>query len=199
MLKRLFDFSVSLIFLILLSPIFLVIAVWIKFDSKGSVFFQQQRVGKNNVNFSIFKFRTMFADADKKSLLTVGNRDVRITNAGYYLRKYKLDELPQLINVLVGNMSLVGPRPEVRKYISLYNNEQQKVLTIKPGITDYASLAYANENEILSLSEDPEKKYIEEIMPAKLQLNLKYMEERNFITDLNIIFKTVFSIWYSKK
>ncbi len=133
----------------------------------------------------------MFTDADKKGLLTIGGRDPRITRTGYNLRKYKLDELPQLINVLIGNMSLVGPRPEVRKYVSLYNAEQMKVLSVKPGITDYASIDYSNENELLSHSNDPEKKYIEEIMPAKLQLNLKYIREQSFYTDIKIILRTV--------
>lgn len=191
MLKRLFDLLIASVFLIILSPVFILIAILIKFDSKGPVFFLQQRVGRNNTDFAIYKFRTMFTDADKKGLLTIGGRDPRITRTGYNLRKYKLDELPQLINVLIGNMSLVGPRPEVRKYVSLYNAEQMKVLSVKPGITDYASIDYSNENELLSHSNDPEKKYIEEIMPAKLQLNLKYIREQSFYTDIKIILRTV--------
>lgn len=136
----------------------------------------------------------MRTDADKAGLLTVGGRDNRITKVGYYIRKYKVDELPQLINVLLGDMSLVGPRPEVRKYVSLYNAEQLQVLSVKPGITDYASIEYSNENEILGKASDPEKVYIEEIMPAKLNLNLKYIREQGILTDINIIFKTVFKI-----
>ena len=133
----------------------------------------------------------MRTDADKKGLLTVGGRDSRITRMGYYIRKYKIDELPQLLNVLIGNMSLVGPRPEVRRYVDLYNDEQKKVLSVKPGITDYASIQYSNENEILGKATDPEKVYIQEIMPAKLQLNLKYIAEQSIITDLKIIFRTI--------
>jgi lipopolysaccharide/colanic/teichoic acid biosynthesis glycosyltransferase len=133
----------------------------------------------------------MKKNSDKKSLLTVGEKDSRITNIGYFLRKYKIDELPQLFNVLIGDMSLVGPRPEVRKYVEMYNPEQKKILSVKPGITDYASIAYANENEILSKSENPEQLYITEVMPAKLKLNLKYIVEKSFFTDLKIIFMTI--------
>jgi lipopolysaccharide/colanic/teichoic acid biosynthesis glycosyltransferase len=147
-------------------------------------------VGKNGKDFYLFKFRSMRTDADKKGLLTVGGRDPRITRMGYYLRKYKLDELPQLLNVLIGDMSLVGPRPEVRKYVNLYTTEQQQVLQVQPGITDYASIEYSNENELLGKAADPEKVYIEEIMPAKLKLNLKYIAEKGLITDLKIIFRT---------
>lgn len=136
----------------------------------------------------------MRTDADKKGLLTVGGRDPRITRVGYYLRKYKLDELPQLLNVLSGDMSLVGPRPEVRKYVNMYTEEQQKVLLVQPGITDYASIEYSNENELLGKAADPEKVYIEEIMPTKLKLNLKYIEEKSLITDVKIIFRTIFKI-----
>ena len=148
------------------------------------------RVGKHGRDFKLFKFRSMRTDADKSGLLTVGGRDSRITKVGYYIRKYKVDELPQLINVLIGDMSLVGPRPEVRKYVDLYSAEQTKVLDAKPGITDYASIEYSNENEILGKAADPEKVYIEEIMPAKLRLNLKYISEQGVLTDLKIIFKT---------
>ena len=191
MLKRLFDLVISSLLLILLSPLFIVIALLIKSDSKGPVLFLQQRVGRKNRDFSIFKFRTMYVDSDKQGLITIGNRDARVTRTGYNLRRYKLDEIPQLINVMIGNMSLVGPRPEVRKYVSLYNNDQMQVLNVKPGITDYASIDYVNENELLSLATDPEKKYVEEIMQAKLQLNLKYIREQNFITDLKILFRTL--------
>lgn len=133
----------------------------------------------------------MRTDADKKGLLTVGGRDPRITRMGYYIRKYKIDELPQLLNVLRGDMSLVGPRPEVRKYVNLYNAQQMLVLSVQPGITDYASIEYSNENEILGKATDPEKTYIEEIMPAKLQLNLKYIAEKSLATDIKIIFRTI--------
>lgn len=194
MIKRLFDLLVSSIMLILLAPACIVIAMLIKLNSKGSVFYLQQRVGKYNIDFYIFKFRTMQMDSDKKGLLTIGGRDSRVTSIGYTLRKYKLDELPQLINVFIGNMSLVGPRPEVRKYVSYYTSEQKNVLNVKPGITDYASIAYFNENEILLKSNDPEKMYIETIMPAKLQLNLKYIHEKNFATDIRIIINTLIKI-----
>ncbi len=194
MFKRLIDIIVALIFLIILTPLFLVIAILIKTDSAGPVFYLQQRVGLNNSDFAIFKFRTMHTDADKMGLLTIGERDPRVTKVGYLLRKYKFDELPQLINVVIGNMSLVGPRPEVRKYVSLYNQEQLRVLSIKPGITDYASIEYSNENELLSQSENPEATYIEKIMPAKLVLNLKYINEQSFFTDIKIMWKTILKI-----
>ncbi|HRG54096.1 MAG TPA: sugar transferase, partial [Bacteroidia bacterium] len=173
--KRLFDIFFSLVGIIILIPFFLLISLLIIFDSKGGIFYRQVRVGKNGTDFYLFKFRSMRTDADKKGLLTVGGRDPRITRMGYYIRKYKIDELPQLLNVLLGDMSLVGPRPEVRKYVNLYNAQQMLVLSVQPGITDYASIEYSNENEILGKALDPEKTYIEEIMPAKLQLNLKYI------------------------
>jgi lipopolysaccharide/colanic/teichoic acid biosynthesis glycosyltransferase len=194
MLKRLFDIICSLAGLLILSPLLIFLALLILFSSKGGVFYFQTRVGKNNKDFKLFKFRTMYMDADKKGLLTVGGRDPRITKTGYYLRKYKLDELPQLLNVLFGSMSLVGPRPEVRKYVDLYTNEQKQVLTIQPGITDYASLEYFSENELLAGSSDPESTYISEIMPAKLSLNKKYIQDKNFFTDLKIIFRTLAKI-----
>jgi lipopolysaccharide/colanic/teichoic acid biosynthesis glycosyltransferase len=194
MLKRLFDIFFSLIGLIVLLPFFLVISILIIIDSKGGVFYKQVRVGKGEIDFKLFKFRSMRTDSDKKGLLTVGGRDSRITRMGYYIRKYKIDELPQLINVLLGDMSLVGPRPEVRRYTDLYNDEQKKVLSVKPGITDYASIEYSNENEILGKADDPERVYIDEIMPAKLKLNLRYIAEQGLFTDVKIIFKTVFKI-----
>jgi lipopolysaccharide/colanic/teichoic acid biosynthesis glycosyltransferase len=163
-------------------------------DSRGGIFYRQVRVGKNDQDFLLLKFRTMQIGAEKKGLLTVGNKDSRVTRIGYYLRKYKADELPQLFNVLFGSMSLVGPRPEVRKYVNLYNEEQRKVLTVKPGITDYASIEYANENEILAKAENPEQTYITEIMPHKLLLNLKYISEQSFTTDIKVIFKTIAKI-----
>lgn len=191
MLKRLFDIVCSLIGVIVLLPIFIVLALFIVLDSRGGVFYRQVRVGKNNKDFFLLKFRTMQTGADKKGLLTVGSKDSRVTRVGYYLRKYKLDELPQLFNVLFGSMSLVGPRPEVRKYVDLYNTEQQKVLLAKPGITDYASIEYSNENEILAKAANPEQTYINEIMPHKLSLNLKYIAEQGLVTDLKIIFRTI--------
>ena len=181
--------------IILLVPLFLIIAVLVKLDSQGPVFFLQTRVGKNNRDFKLFKFRTMYVDADKKGLLTVGHRDSRITRVGYNLRRYKLDELPQLFNVLIGDMSVVGPRPEVRKYVDMYDERQQKVVSVRPGITDFASIRYVNENELLKNTENPEKLYIDEIMPAKLELNLKYIENRHFFKDLKIILLTVKAIF----
>ena len=188
--KRLFDIVFSLIGLLLIFPILIIISVLIKLDSKGSVFYRQVRVGKNNKDFKIFKFRTMHKNADSLGLLTVGGRDPRVTSLGYYLRKFKLDELPQLINVLLGDMSFVGPRPEVRKYVDLYTNEQKKVLTVRPGITDLASIEFRNENEILSGQEDPDKYYIDVIIPKKLKINLRYIEERSILKDIRVIFKT---------
>lgn len=191
MLKRLFDIICSLVGIIFLFPVFIIIVLAIVINSGFPIFYFQTRVGKNNRDFKLFKFRTMHTDADKKGLLTVGGRDPRVTPVGYYLRKFKLDELPQLFNVLFGSMSLVGPRPEVRKYVEMYNEEQKRVLEVKPGITDYASLEYINENELLAKSENPEQTYINEIMPAKLKLNMRYIEETGLLTDLTIITRTV--------
>ncbi len=190
MIKRGIDILFSLIGLICLFPFFIFISFFIFITSKGGVFFVQLRVGKNNKDFKLYKFRTMFLNSDSKGLLTVGNNDKRITKLGYYLRKNKLDELPQLINVLNGTMSIVGPRPEVRKYVNLYNSEQKSILDVKPGITDFASLMYYNENEILANSVNPEQTYINEIMPIKLELNKQYINEMSLLTDLKIIFKT---------
>lgn len=192
--KRLFDIVFSFLGLIILLPFLLFISLLILFTSKGGIFYLQSRVGKNSKDFKIYKFRTMKPNSDRIGLLTVGNKDNRITKVGFFLRKYKLDELPQLINVLIGDMSLVGPRPEVRKYVDLYNEEQLKVLRVKPGITDYASIKYSNENEILAKSLDPEKSYVEHIMPLKLYLNLKYIDEMSIKTDLKIIRDTIFKI-----
>lgn len=189
--KRLFDIFFSLLGLVILFVPLLFIAILISLDSRGGIFYKQIRVGKDGTDFNLLKFRSMKTDADKAGLLTIGGRDNRITNIGYYLRKYKIDELPQLINVLLGDMSLVGPRPEVRKYVDLYNSEQKQVLSVKPGITDYASIEYSNENEILGKAENPEEVYINEIMPAKLKLNLKYIEEQGIARDLKIIFRTI--------
>lgn len=167
--KRIIDIIASGCGLLVLSPIFLILAIWIKLDSKGPVFYRQVRVGKNGKDFRIFKFRSMVIHADKGSLITVGGRDPRVTRSGYYIRKYKLDELAQLINVFIGDMSIVGPRPEVRKYVDLYTEDQMKVLKVRPGITDYASIEYMDENVLLEKSSDPDKTYIKEIMPAKVE------------------------------
>ncbi|MCK4288905.1 MAG: sugar transferase [Bacteroidales bacterium] len=196
MLKRLFDFFFSLIGLIILSPLIFIISILIIIDSKGGIFYKQKRVGKNNKDFYLIKFRTMKTGADKQGLLTVGSKDSRITKVGFFLRKHKLDELPQLINILKGDLSFVGPRPEVRKYIELYDERQKQVLKVKPGLTDYASLEYINESEILSKTANPEKFYIEKIMPAKLELNLKYINESGIKTDIKIIYKTLRKILF---
>lgn len=190
---RCFDFIFSIIGILILSPLFITVALLIKFTSKGPVFFKQVRVGKNGKDFYLYKFRTMHVNAESKGQLTVGGRDPRITSIGFYLRKYKLDELPQLINVLIGNMSLVGPRPEVRKYVDLYTTEQQKVLQVLPGITDYASIAFRNENELLADATNPEQYYIDVIMPAKIELNKKFIQNRSIKNYFEILFVTVIS------
>lgn len=192
--KRLFDIVASGLGLIVLSPLFLVLAIWIKLDSKGPVFYRQVRVGLNNKDFRIFKFRSMRVGADKGSLVTIGGRDPRVTRSGYWIRKFKLDELPQLINVFVGDMSLVGPRPEVRHYVDYYTPEQMHVLDVRPGITDPASIKFRNENELMEKAEDPEKYYIEVIMQEKIRLYLEYVEKHNFWYDLGLIFKTFWVI-----
>lgn len=192
--KRLFDVGCCVLGLIVLAPILLLIALLIRTDSKGPILYVQERIGLNGRPFYIFKFRTMVMDADKKGLLTVGGKDPRVTRIGYSLRRYKLDELPQLFNVLKGDMSLVGPRPEVKKYVDLYSSSQREVLTVKPGITDYASIVFVDENDILAKSADPEQAYIQEIMPAKLALNRKYIDEKGLLTDLRIIVKTILRI-----
>jgi lipopolysaccharide/colanic/teichoic acid biosynthesis glycosyltransferase len=194
--KRLFDFTLALIGLLFIFPILIIVAILIKIDSKGPVFYKQVRVGRNNLDFKIFKFRTMKPDSDKLGLLTVGGKDNRITRVGYYLRKYKLDELPQLINVVLGDMSFVGPRPEVRKYVDLYSQEQRKVLDVRPGITDNASIEFKNENELLAQQENPNQYYIDHIMPKKININLTYLKERKSIfNDFQVILKTIFGIF----
>ena len=190
MLKRIFDITLSLFGLIILLPFMLIIAILIKIDSKGSVFFKQVRVTKNGKEFKIFKYRTMRVGSDKYSQITVG-KDGRITKIGSFLRKYKLDEIPQLINVLIGDMSLVGPRPEVPKYVALYTDEQKEILKVRAGITDYASIEFSNENDLLASEEDPEKAYIEKIMPKKIELNKKYLSEVSILTDIKIILLTI--------
>ena len=192
--KRIFDIVASGLGLILLSPVFVLLAVWIKLDSKGPVFYRQVRVGYKNRDFRIFKFRSMRMGADKGSLVTIGGRDPRVTRSGYFIRKFKLDELPQLINVLTGDMSLVGPRPEVRHYVDYWTPEQMHVLDVRPGITDPASIKFRNENELMEQVEDPEKYYIEVIMQEKIKLYLEYVEKQGFWYDLGLIFKTFFVI-----
>ena len=188
--KRIFDIVASGIGLILLSPLFVILAIWIKCDSLGPVFYKQVRVGRNNMDFQLFKFRSMRVGSDKKGLITVGGHDPRITRSGYYIRKYKLDEFPQLINVFKGDMSLVGPRPEVRKYVDMYTEEQMHVLDVRPGITDLASIRYRNENELLERVNDPDKYYVEVIMPDKLRINLEYVARHSFTFDIRLIFQT---------
>lgn len=193
--KRLFDIIFSFIVLLFFLPFGIVIALIILLTSKGGVFYRQERIGKNGKPFKLFKFRTMKKDADKVGRLTVGMKDPRITGIGYFLRKYKMDEFPQFLNVLVGNMSVVGPRPEVKEYTDLYSDEQRKIFTVKPGITDYASLKYFDENRLLGDSENPRKTYIEEIMPAKLELNKKYLQKPTIAHDLKIIGLTIRQIF----
>ena len=189
--KRLFDFMLSLAALILLSPLFIFISIWLKLDSKGPVFYHQTRVGRKKVCFQLIKFRTMYGGADRQGLLTVGDRDARITRAGYLLRKYKIDELPQLLNIIKGDMSFVGPRPEVSKYVALYDSIQQRVLSVRPGITDWASIEYINESELLAKATDPEDFYKSYIIPKKLQQGLKYIDHKSLWTDLEIMIMTL--------
>ncbi|MFN3916360.1 MAG: sugar transferase [Flavobacteriales bacterium] len=191
MIKRSFDILSSSIVLLLFIPFFLVIALLILFDSPGGVFFKQTRVGRYGKHFLLYKFRTMRPDSESKGQITVGSRDSRITSIGYFLRKFKLDEFPQLINVIYGEMSVVGPRPEVPQYVEMYTEKQRQVLSVRPGLTDFASLEYINENEILANSENPEEEYVKQVMPAKLDLNLKYIAQQSILTDLKIIFKTL--------
>lgn len=193
--KRIFDILFSVSVLLLLFPILLIIGVLIILESRGGMFFSQKRIGKNEQAFQILKFRTMFLDAEKKGQITVGDRDPRITRVGFSLRKYKLDELPQFWNVLIGEMSIVGPRPEVPYYVNFYDKNQRQVFKVKPGITDYASLKYFDENVLLGKSENPEQTYIQEIMPQKLALNLEYVNHRNFSKDLKIVGKTALKIF----
>jgi lipopolysaccharide/colanic/teichoic acid biosynthesis glycosyltransferase len=194
MLKRSFDIVFAVVGLLLLIPLFILLAIWIQVGSAGGVFYRQVRVGKDGVDFYLLKFRTMHTGADRSGLLTIGGRDPRITAAGYFLRKYKLDELPQLWNVLKGEMSFVGPRPEVRTYVELYTPQQLLVLSVRPGITDPASMAYSNESDLLAGAIDPEKMYIQEVMPAKLKLNLAYIKQQGIGTDIRIIFQTIAKI-----
>jgi len=193
--KRIFDIIAATLGLLVLLPLFLVVSVAIAIDSKGSIFFLQERIGKYGKPFFLFKFRTMGVGADKGTAITVGNRDPRITRVGYYLRKIKMDELPQLINVLKGEMSFVGPRPEVKKFVDLYTPEQRRVLDVAPGMTDYASILFRNENELLAGKRDPVTFYVDQIMPQKLQLNLEYIDSNNLWVDIKILFKTLVVIF----
>jgi lipopolysaccharide/colanic/teichoic acid biosynthesis glycosyltransferase len=192
--KRIFDIVASGFGLIVLSPLFLILAIWIKLDSKGPVFYRQVRVGYKNKDFRIFKFRSMRVGSDKGSLVTIGGHDPRVTRSGYFIRKFKFDELPQLINVFLGDMSLVGPRPEVRHYVDYWTPVQMHVLDVRPGITDPASIKFRNENELMEKAEDPEKYYIEVIMQEKIKLYLEYVEKHSFWYDLGLIFKTFWVI-----
>lgn len=192
--KRLFDIVASGLGLLFLSPFLILIAIWIKLDSSGPVFYRQVRVGQHNKDFRIFKFRSMRMGADKGSLVTIGGRDPRVTRSGYYIRKFKIDELPQLINVFLGDMSLVGPRPEVRHYVNYWTPEQMHVLDVRPGITDPASIKFRNENELMEKAEDPEKYYIEVIMQEKIRLYLEYVHNASFWYDIKLIFLTFWTI-----
>ncbi len=192
--KRLFDIVASGLGLLCLSPLLLIVAIWIKLDSPGPVFFRQVRVGRYNKDFRIFKFRSMRVGSDKGSLVTIGGHDSRITRSGYFIRKFKFDELPQLINVFVGDMSLVGPRPEVRHYVDYWTPEQMHVLDVRPGITDPASIKFRNENELMEKAEDPEKFYIEVVMQEKIKLYLEYVNNHSFLGDIGLIFKTFWVI-----
>jgi lipopolysaccharide/colanic/teichoic acid biosynthesis glycosyltransferase len=195
MLKRVFDILFSLIGLVLLAPFFIVIALLVKLTSKGPVFYAQKRIGIAGKGFDLLKFRTMFVGSDKKGLLTVGANDSRITKVGLFLRKYKLDELPQLINVLNGTMSFVGPRPEVEKYVKMYTEKQRVILNVRPGITDFSSIYFRNESDLLSQSTDPEAFYIQRIMPQKIRLNKVYIHNQSVQLDIQIILKTLLHIF----
>lgn len=193
--KRLFDIIAAILVLIMGLPFFIIIALLIVLDGKGGVFYSQERIGRYKRSFNLYKFRTMQPGSDNLGQLTIGSKDSRVTSIGYYLRKYKIDEFPQLINIIAGHMSVVGPRPEVPKYVKMYNQEQLNVLKVRPGLTDYASLVYFKENELLGKAQDPENVYIKEIMPQKLALNNKYIKEKGMLTDLNIILKTLLRIF----
>ena len=195
MAKRLFDVVISGMGLVILAPFFLLIGLIITLNSKGPAFYLQERVGKGGKLFRLVKFRTMRRGADRQTAITVGQHDQRITSVGYYLRRFKVDELPQLINVFLGTMSLVGPRPELKRFVDLYNIEQQKVISVKPGITDYASIQFRNENQLLEGKQNPIEYYIQEIMPVKLSLNLSYIRDQSFWHDIRIIFQTIFLIF----
>ena len=191
LIKRIFDFFAALIGIIIISPILIIVSIAIKVDSPGKIMFLQKRVGKGEKDFYIYKFRTMVTDAEKLGKQITVGKDNRITKVGAFLRKFKIDELPQLFNVLKGDMSLVGPRPEVPKYVAFYSEKQKKVLSVRPGITDLASLRYSDENEILGKVDNPEEYYINVIMQDKLNLNLEYIEKSNLFFDIYLIIKTI--------
>ena len=192
--KRFFDLFFTIPGLLLLLPLFAMVAVLVKLDSPGPVFFRQVRVGQHSREFRIFKFRTMRVDAERVGPLVSTGDDPRITRSGFFLRKYKLDELPQLINVLSGEMSLVGPRPEVPKYVKAFASDYLEILKVKPGITDYASIEFRDENELLRGEEDPENKYLQEILPAKIKLYRKYLATKGIMTDLSLLYRTLVKI-----
>ncbi|MBR1774779.1 MAG: sugar transferase [Bacteroidales bacterium] len=192
--KRVFDIVFSFFGLLILSPVFVILSFAVGLTSKGGVFYKQKRVGRYNKDFTLYKFRSMRVGADKGSLITIGGRDSRITKVGYFIRKFKLDELPQFFNVLIGDMSFVGPRPEVRYYVDMYSKEQMQVLNVRPGITDPASIAYRNENELLERQDNPKQYYIDVVMPDKLRINLEYINSRTFFSDINVIFQTFFAL-----
>jgi lipopolysaccharide/colanic/teichoic acid biosynthesis glycosyltransferase len=196
--RRIFDIILSFSALLVLTPLLALLAAWVAIDSPGGAVFTQIRIGKNGRPFRLFKFRSMYRGADARGLLTIGS-DSRITAPGRFLRKYKLDELPQLFNILTGDMGFVGPRPEVPRFVELYNQSQLRVLSVRPGLTDYASLAYFDESELLGRHPDPERLYIEEIMPAKLELNLRYIDSRCFWNDMKILGRTLLRIFQSGK
>lgn len=193
MMKRLLDLILAILGIIFLLPFFILVSILIKLDSKGDIIFKQTRVTKNGKKFKIFKFRTMKTGTEKQGQITIG-QDKRITTVGNFLRKTKLDELPQLFNILMGDMSFVGPRPEVPKYVEMYTQNQKEVLNVRAGITDYASIYFSNESDILGRQKNPEKFYIEKIMPYKIELNKKYIKESRVITDIKIIFLTIFKV-----
>ncbi len=194
MIKRSFDFIGAFLGLIILSPFLLLIAICIDIDSKGPILFIQGRVGRHNKDFNIYKFRTMYVASQSKGLLTLGNRDSRVTRIGYFLRRYKIDEFPQLINILLGDMSFVGPRPELRHYVNFYTEDDLKIFSVRPGITGLASLKYRNEVELLKAAENPEAFFIKTIIPDKLKYNKTYIKKRNFFFDLKLIGLTIFRV-----
>ncbi|MFB9057676.1 sugar transferase [Mariniflexile ostreae] len=196
MIKRAFDFIFSLLGIVFLLPLLLIIAIIIKIDSKGPVLYVQNRVGKNNKDFDIFKFRTMYLKSESDGLLTLGNNDTRITKMGYFLRRYKIDEFPQLLNILKGDMSFVGPRPDLKIYVNQYKPDDYVVLSLRPGITGLASIHYRNEVELLKTAEDPEEYYIKTIIPDKLKYNKIYLEKHNLLFDIKLIFITIFKVLF---
>ena len=189
--KRLFDIIFSIIILLLGLPFFIIISILILLDGDINIFFIQERIGKNKIPFKLYKFRSMKTNSEKNGQITIGAKDSRITNIGYYLRKYKIDEFPQLLNIIMGHMSIVGPRPEVDKYVKLYSNEQNQILSVKPGLTDLASISYFEENKLLGESDNPEATYINEVMPEKIKLSLEYIDNQSFINDIKIILSTI--------